>query len=209
MKTTHFFASTVLLGSALITGATDLPGQDKLPPRIPAEPHDQPVRVIRAQRFEVARPFAHVWRVDRPMVKSGWLLVLSVPPELVHPRQAHEPVLYVGAQTANRVNPHPYESGKMVVIVPGDFLLEDSPIFFGAPALPEEVGPSHIDKEVARARDAGVRPPSVDNLATVVVAEVLRVATEYDLRQRAIDLVEKYSPQEKDLIAGERVPLVR
>ena len=47
-------------------------------------------------------------------------------------------MLFVGTQTARRVNPHPV-SGHVVAIVPGDFALEEAPIYFGTPQLPERI----------------------------------------------------------------------
>jgi hypothetical protein len=214
MKTMHWIGATALLGSVVIAGVTALmnsQGQQRdgqLPPAIPAEPHKQPVGVVYAQRFEVREPFTHYYRADKPQVKSGWLLVLSASPDLLYRRETYEPVLYVGAQTAERVNTG-YESGRLVAIVPGDFLLEDAPIFFGSPSLPEATGGMDIDRELKLARDAGVRPPTADHLATVVKADVLRVQGSYELRMKAVDLVAQFSPQEKDFIAGERVPRVQ
>ena len=147
-----------------------------------------------------------VERADQPLVNSGWLLVLSGDPALFVPRQVKEPVLYVGAQTAQRVN-FPQESGKLVVIVPGDFRLEDAPIFFGAEALPEELRQSQIDAEFEAARAAGARPPTAAAIEKAMSAPWQKFASDYELRQRAIDLVAQYSPQEKALIDGARVPL--
>ncbi len=211
MKTTHMIGAAVLIGSALIAGATavvnDQGGTSNVPAEIPAEPQREPVSVVYAQRFEVAEPYRHMWRSDRPQVSTGWLLVLSASPDLITPRQVREPVLYVGSQTADRVNSGD-QSGKLVVLVPGDFLLEDARIFFGQPALPEETGMLQIDVAVERAIAAGVVPPSADHLATVTDANAFRAPTEYELRLRAIELVEKYSPQERDLITGWRAPRV-
>ena len=166
----------------------------------------QQLELVQAERFQVEKPFRNVWRADQPLVNSGWLLVLSGDPALFVPRQVKEPVLYVGAQIAQRVN-FPQESGKLVVIVPGDFRLEDAPIFFGAEALPEELRQSQIDAELEAARAAGARPPAAAAIEKAMSAPWQKFASDYDLRQRAIDLVAQYSPQEKALIDGARVPL--
>lgn len=169
-----------------------------------------PVRqleLVHAEPFRVEQPFHHVWRGDQPLVDRGWLLVLAGDPAQMVPRQTLEPVLCVGAQTADRVNTG-QGSGKLVVIVPGDFWLEDAPIFYGGEALPEEVRQPWIDRELANARAAGAVAPTAE-LAAQVAGPARTFPTDYQLRLRAIDLVEQYSPGEKDLIAGWRVPLVK
>jgi len=163
--------------------------------------------LVHAERFQVDRPFSYVWRADQPLVNKGWLLVLSGDPELFRPRQTKEPVLYVGAQTAQRINTGP--DGKLVVLVPGDFQLEDAPIFFGAAALPEELRQGQIDAELGAARASGAVPPSKEAIENATkTAEWKSFATDYELHLRAIDLVEEHSPKEKDLIDGARAPRV-
>lgn len=156
-----------------------------------------------AERFTVAAPFQHLWRADRPLVTSGWLLVVSGDPELLRPRQVKEPVLYVGAQTAERIN-HAV-SGRLVLLVPGDFALGQAPIFLGDADLPEELRQPQIDAQLAAAVAAGAIATPAETIAKVTVAGTREFATDFQLRQRAIDLVEIHSPDEKDLIAGWRV----
>ncbi|MEM7204716.1 MAG: hypothetical protein AAF628_30950 [Planctomycetota bacterium] len=204
----------ILLGltaSAAIAGGAALANQqqnDGVPPAIPSDPYSMPVEVVHAQRFDLDTPAVHQWRADKHQFESGWLLVLKVPSDLVYPRQVREPVLYVGAQTAQRINPGAHESGHLVAIVPGNFLLTDTPIFFGKPGLPEEIDGGQMQREVKRAMDKGVKPITGDKLGPMV-AEAIRVRGDYELRQKAVDLVEKFSPQEQEFIRGERVPLVR
>ena len=183
-------------------------------PLTPVTPLAQPLpqrpqlQLVHAERFEVEKPFPHVWRADRRLVNNGWLLVVSGDPALFVPRQIKEPVLYVGAETAQRVN-FPEQSGKLVVIVPGDFRLEDAPIFFGAEALPEELRQGQIDAELEAARTAGVVAPSAQAIEKAMNTQWQKFASDYELRLRAIDLVEQYSPQEQALISGARAPLVK
>ncbi len=200
-----------LLGALAIAGSAR-PGecQDAAPqaiPVIPDQPEKSPVTLISAQRFDLEKAAPHYYRVGSPLYKSGWLLVLEVNPALVFPRQTEEPVLYVGSQTAERVNVG-FESGKVVAIVPGDFFLVDTPIFFGPPAIPEELGQAQIDAAVKRAVKLGVKGPDADAVEATI-ADPLSVQDVRALRSRAIDLVEKHSPQERDLIEGWRVPTVR
>lgn len=198
-------ASAVLAGSSLSSGPRDPISV----PELPADPLAHEVALVEARRFTVGERITHTWRSDGLRYDSGWLLVLRADPGLIQPRQSREPVLYVGAQTANRVHSSA-RSGHVVAIVPGDFLLTDAPIFFGAPGLPEEIGPTHIDRELARAVAAGVAPPTAEEVAAAVIdPTVLGAADHYALRQQAVDLVARYSPQETDFLRGERAPRIR
>lgn len=165
------------------------------------------LELVHAERFHVDRPFRHAWRADRPAYQDGWLLVLAGDPALLQPRQARQPVLFVGAQVADRINAG--TSGKLVVLVPGEFALADAPIFFGGDTLPEELRQPQIDAELAQARAAGALPPSAPALTNAVREGVQVFADDHALRLRAIDLVEQHSPAEKALIEAARVPLVK
>ncbi|MBL8735275.1 MAG: hypothetical protein JNL12_02490 [Planctomycetes bacterium] len=177
-----------------------------------AAPLTQPRRrtqlaLLHAERFKVQKPYQHLWRADRPWVDSGWILVLQTDPELLRPRQVKESVLYVGAQTAERINHG--TSGRVVVLVPGDQALASAPIFLGEAALPEELLQTHIDAQLAAAVAAGAIPTPAETVQQVTVPGKPAFETDYELRQRAIDLVEIHSPQEKALIEGWRVPRLR
>src|SRR5690606_11950668 len=74
--------------------------------------------VVVARPFQLQTPYTHLWRKEQPAVASGYLFVLRVNPHLVRPRQTAEPVLYVGNQTAERLNVGD-DHGNIVVIVPG------------------------------------------------------------------------------------------
>ena len=168
---------------------------------------DEKIQLIHAQRFDLGRAARHRWRLGAPLYESGWLLVLEVDPTKVLPRQSKQPVLYVGAQTAERINVG-YESGHVVAIVPGDFFLVDALIFFGDPALPEEIDTAHCERQLAAAQADGAVAPTTDQV-TAAMHEPLRLADAVALRNAAIDLVEVHAPDEQDLIQGSRVPLVK
>jgi len=197
---------------ALVAVLVSSPDQFALKPKladaavaVPAPPTQ--LRLVHAEQFQVARPFQHLWRADRPLVNSGWLLVLEGPAALLEFKQNIEPVLYVGAQTADRVNAG--ASGRVVVIVPGNFRLQNAPIFLGANALPEALDQARINAAVNAAIADGALVPTDAEVQAAVVAGVKPYATDFELRLRAIDLVELHSPQEKDLIRGWRAPLVK
>lgn len=198
-----------LFASVLATGVTayvKLSQEDGVPPPVPADTLQRRVRLLLAQRFTLDEAYVHWWRKEQPLVASGWLLVLEVDKDLVYPRQMKEPVLYVGRQTAERVNLG-HESGRVIAFVPGDVDLARAPIFFGSAALPEEVDAAQIEAELAQALRAGATPPSQAEVEAALV-EPLHLADQYNLFLRAADLIEEHSPQEADLVSGLRAPRI-
>ena len=62
------------------------------------------IDVVHVQPFSLRKGYIHFWREEKPLVTTGTLAVFKVDPGLVYPRNAAEPVLYVGNQTAERLN---------------------------------------------------------------------------------------------------------
>ena len=187
--------------------------RDDGPPPLPAVTPVGGVTLMAARPFTLQVPYVHDWRAERPQVQAGVLLVLGVDPDLVHPRQGLEPVLYVGDQTAERVNSG-HESGYVVAVVPAPLVggqvaldLSATPIFFGAPALPEQVDAAIAAKELAAARDRGIAPPTPEQVAKALQPQVT-FHDSHDVRVFAADLIEAWSPTEVDLVSGIRAPLV-
>jgi hypothetical protein len=172
---------------------------------LPAPPEQ--LRLVHAEQFQVGQPYQHLYRADRPQVGSGWLLVLEGRASMLAPKQNLEPVLYVGAQTAERINAG--TSGRQVVLVPGDFRLDRAPIFLGPKALPEALDQTRINAALAAAVASGAVAPSAAEIKSAVVAGTNRYATDFELRLRAMDLVEIHSPTETELISGWRAPRVK
>ena len=171
-----------------------------------AAPRPVQLELLHAEAFTLDQPYLHRWRADLPAVDRGWLLVVAGDAAALQTRQLKMPVLQVGAMTAERVNHAP--DGKLVVLVPGDFALQDAPIFLGTPALPEELSAPTLEAELAAARAAGAVPPPAATIAKAI-QPARRFADDWELRQRAIDLVERFSPSETDLIRGWRAPRIR
>ena len=182
------------------------------PPPLPAVTPVGDVALLHAQPFTLDVPFTHAWRKEPSQFSAGWVLVLSVDPELVHPRQSAEPILYVGDQTAERVN-FGHESGRVVAIVPsaldaaGNLAVDLSrtPMYFGAHGLPEQVDAAHIATELAAARKRGIAAPSSAVLKDTVQPTV-HFRNDDQLHLFCSDLIEHYSPQETDLVSGLRAP---
>ena len=206
----------------LIVGAAGLAVADPPAPVAPEEEISQvpplpatpaPVRrLLHAQPFKLDKGYEFEWRADRPMVSSGWMLVLQVEPALVFPRQVAEPLLLVGKTTAERINVG-HQSGRIVVIVPSpldeqsnpELKLEEAMMWFGTPTLPEQVDAGQIEAERIAATNAGIRPFDARSIQTARQGRKMIVAGNREqLRNVAADLVELHSPQEFELIQSLR-----
>jgi len=166
--------------------------------------------ILLAQPFTLEEPYEFAWQAEHPMISSGMILVLEVNPDLVLPRQTLEPVLYVGNSTAERVN-HGYPSGKVVAIVPGTVNLSSAPIWFGDPALPEQVTSAIIASQLASATEAGIRPFAADTAGMAVQSggDELQLANYDALRRRAAELIQQYAAGEEELAVGILAPQVQ
>ena len=183
-----------------------------------------PNRTVAAWDLLYARPFVlemgytHYWRLEQPTVDAGYVLVLAVDPDLAVPRQTYEPVLYAGEQTVERVNTGRHE-GYLVAVLPAlrgpdglpELDLESSMIWFGTPELPERVDAARIRTELALAFNEGVRPLPAAWIQAALAegGPLLRAPDRPTLDRYLADLVERFAPQEVDLISGMRAPLVR
>jgi len=197
-------AGLILVGTVVAT-RTSAPEQGDLPP-LPAVPQTTPIEVVFAQPFTLEEPGVHTMRAEQPSYLEGMLLVLRTDPERWRVRQSYDNVLYVGAETAERVNLGD-GSGHLVVIVPGPLDLASARVFLGEPELPERVTKAEAERQLALAVAAGV-PPLGSALARVTTAPPVFAADELELRLHASYLVERYSPDEQDLIASLRVKRV-
>ena len=209
------FAALILATGA--TWAWKQSGSSSAPPAAPTT-FSPALDMVFARPFVLDEGYRHEWRSDRPSVDAGYLLVLQVDPSYVQPRNGLEPVLYVGAQTAERVN-YGYPSGSVVAIVPaardgnGHPLLdlEQTLIWFGTPELPERVDAGRIDAELARARAAGGVPLAQARLtaATNAGGSLVRFANRTALHRYAAERVLEFAEGEEELAQSMLAPLVR
>jgi len=176
------------------------------PPPVPATPASAP-GIVYARPFELEKGYPFAYRKERPTVKRGWILVLEVTPELVYPRQACEPVLYVGDTTAERINLG-HDSGKLIVVVPGDLDLKRAPVWFGTPGLPEQVDAKAVARERALADKAGVQPfgDAAIKSARKAGGDVLKARDIGSLRRAIAPLVEQFAADEHDLLESLFLP---
>jgi hypothetical protein len=185
------------------------------PPAVPADTLASDVALVYAQPFVLEKSATHFWRAEQPDFSAGMLLVIEVEDRgLIQSRQVYEPVLYVGAETAEKINTGS-DSGHLVIVVPASLAADGSvdldlgaaPIFFGEPALPEQVTAEIARSELDRAVAGGLGAPSASRIAAAMQAMV-SFPDHGELHFYASNLIEAYSPQEVDLIAGLRAPRI-
>ncbi|MEW6071409.1 MAG: hypothetical protein AB1726_02285 [Planctomycetota bacterium] len=216
-------AGAVLLGLWATVASSRSARDPDPPPPVPALSVASEVDLLFAQPYLLDEGYTHWWRAEQPFVTAGWLLVLAVDSDLVHPRQGYEPVLYVGDQTAERVNVGfvpgeipPGARAHVVALVPAgpgpDDLprldLARAPIWFGTPALPEQVDEARIAGELALALARGARPlPGPRVIAARRAGGGTLYLPDYPALQRcAAELVRRWSPGEEDLVQSLLAP---
>ncbi len=151
--------------------------------------------------FTLARPYIYQWSAEHQSVSEGYILILAVDPEFAEPRQTDLPVLFVGDIPAELTNGG-YESGNMIVIVPGPVDLTTSPVFFGSKDLPEQITRNRGRQVRQTALAAGIKPFTSDqiNNALSKSALELQASDSMALYRTVADLIEQYAPTETDLI---------
>ena len=190
MKAITVLVCTLTLAAAAVAGMPPVP-------TTPAPVDD----LVYARSFSLNAGFTFNWCQERPEVSSGTLLVLKVNPDLVMPRQTAEPVLYVGAQTAQRIN-FGNESGYVVALVPGEVDLTKAPIWFGTPELPERITANRAQAELEKAVKAGIKPFTAKQISAAQAkggAAVKAADQSTLLREQVVGLLREYSPQESQL----------
>lgn len=204
MKILAFVITPLLLlgaQAAAVTANSNTRAQTAAAPLSP-----KPVNnILYARPFTLAKGYINAWSKERALVSSGVLVVLEVDPILVEPRDAAEPILYAGNTPVQRLN-HGDQSGRVIGIVPGAADLAGSPIWFGAPGLPERVTAETTRAERARAEKSGIRPFTAEKLRSVMRPPAAAADLAALLRDHAAPLVFEYSPQEKDLADAWRLP---
>lgn len=216
------FAACVLTAALLAAGplavAADAPAppprepitEAAKPPAIPATPAAV-ADLVYARSFTLERGFQYYWTKQRRNVTTGTLLVLKVDNALVYPRESAMPILYVGDQTAQRLN-HGHKSGHVIAVVPGEVDLTKTMIWFGQPGSPWNVDTATANTQRGLAVRAGIKPFSKRKVNTALKngGERLRMADMSTLlREVVAPLLDEYSPQERTLAEDFRRPALK
>jgi hypothetical protein len=197
---------TILMSACLLTVTANLLAAPPIP-NTPAAV-DQ---VVYARPFTLNDGFRYDWCNQPFQVTKGTILVLKVNPNLVVPRQIGQPVLYVGNQAAMRLNQGD-QSGYVVAVVPGDVDLTKDLVWFGTPEVPERINAARAQAERQQAEKAGIKPfsPEQAKAATAAGGGLIKAQDMSALLRDTIGgLVERYSPQEKNLAETWRLPVVK
>ncbi len=212
-----FLAAGLFAGGTLLATRADRQDQELAPL---SEAPDGVDTLLYARPFVLDTGYTHWFRKEQPTVRAGWLLVLAVDPELARPRETWNKILYVGDQTAERVN-HGTDSGRIVVLVPSALDerglpaldLASAPIFFGGPELPERIDEAAIQRELAGARAGGVAGIAGTELAAALAegGALLRLHDRVALEQELARVILRFSPDkvDADIARGLSQPVVR
>ena len=204
MKTIAFAVTILALASLATaqTASTDQPAAAPAAESVPAIPATPAAvdAIVYSRKFTLKEGYEFTWCKGKPIVTSGYLLVLQVNPDLVFPRQLAQPVLYVGQQTVQKINDG-YPSGHVIAIAPGDLDLNEALAWFGTPELPERVDAAKVETEAKLAKAAGIEAFSTKQIEAARVAggDELKGATIANVLRVAADLIRQHAPQEKQV----------
>lgn len=175
-----------------------------------------PIRLVYAQPYRVVEPYLYQWmdKADAPQVRGGWIIAVATDPEIADVKQTHDELLFVGAMPVERVNVGS-ESGVVIGLVPsaldaaGQPVLDLSttPIYWAKPEiLPESLTAADARGVYAAARAAGVAPQVAHAIteARQEGGDTVDVSGAGELYRYAADVIERYAPEEADLISGLR-----
>lgn len=169
-----------------------------------------PVRLLFAQPFHLDQAYQYAWLKDGPMVSEGWLVAVSTDAEIAAVRDTHDELLFAGATPIERLN-EASESGVVIGIIPSPVDLATTPIYWAKPEiLPEAMTSQDAQATLAAATSAGVaaQGAAVAQRAQKDNGGPVFEKTQGTLYRYAADVIERFSPQEADLISGLRAPLV-
>jgi hypothetical protein len=191
-------AGVVMIALAAVAAPALAQAPDETVQVVPDRPAIPPTpaaveRVLYARTFALAEPVRYTWAADVGEITGGTILVLATDPAFLRHRALAEPVLYVGDRPAWRVS-HETAAGRVVAIVPGEVDLAATPIFWGAPALPQEIDTAAARDALARATAAGVRAPRARDAqrARDAGGPTLELSGRLDLLTATQELIDRY-----------------
>jgi hypothetical protein len=127
------------------------------------------VEVLEAIPFRCDEPWTHHWSAERPAVEAGTILVVRVEPEALRPRAVDMPLLMVGDDIAELVNPG-NRQGLVIAVVPAPAgwtagevpSLAGREVFLSKPGLPDRIDAAErkARREAARAAGVAAQPPT-------------------------------------------------
>ena len=185
--------SRLALAALAVLAAVAIAGPAAATPPLPATP--APIRgLLYARPFTLETPFRYDWSAEHPEVRDGLMLVLEADPALLRPRETQEPILFVGSLPAQRVT-RAFESGRVVLLVPGPVDLAADPIWFGTPGLAEQVDATVARAERGLAARAAIGPAGRRAAAAALAkgGEPAQFASKTELLQALEALAREYA----------------
>jgi len=126
-------------------------------------------QLVWARELQLTTPMVDTMQAGAPKMERGWLVQLSVAPQLDVVTQAAQPVLYAGTAPAR-----PFDGGKgdgcVVALVHGPVDLATTRFFYGSSELPSHVDAARGQAELAAAEAAGVVPRPAAEIDAAVAA---------------------------------------
>jgi hypothetical protein len=175
-----------------------------------------PIRLVYAQPFRVVEPYTYGWmdESDAPQVEGGWILAVASDPEISDVKQTHDELLFVGDMPVERMNVGSV-SGVVIGFVPSPLDaagqptldLATTPIYWAKPEiLPESMTATDARDVFTAALAAGVKPQTSHALtqSRQEGGETIDVDGLGELHRYSANLIERYAPEEADLISGLR-----
>lgn len=155
--------------------------------------------LLYARPFTLEQPYRYLYVKEQPEITSGYILVLEVDPRLAQPRQTDMAVLFVGDRPAELASSGA-ESGRVVVLVPGDTDLSSAPMFYGSRELPERIDRARGMQERDLALSSGIKARPAEEIASALAAggQPLAARTIDGVYRALADLILIYSPQEAE-----------
>jgi hypothetical protein len=201
MRRRFIGAGLVVLAATLTLNVPARGQEEENVPVVPAGNAGSVSALLYARPFSLERPYVNAWTRELQPIRSGFILVLQADTALLRPRQTWMPALYVGTRPAEVTNVG-VESGRVVVLVPGDTDLYSSPAYFGSVQLPERVDAARGALELAAARAIGALPFSREMVDAALRAggAPLSARTIDGVYREVAGVIAAYSPQEQDLV---------
>ncbi len=180
-----------------------------LPP-LPATPAGI-VELVEVREFHLTQAYEHRFSKEKPMVDSGYIVVLRASSDLLAPRQVEMPVLMVGTTAVEPMNVG-FASGTMVAVVPstvkadGTLTLDlaATPIYFAPPMLPEQLDAAFAARQLQLAERSGIapQPAAAVQQAKTRAGAVLHLADRDALNRILGGLVRRYAADESEIADG-------
>ena len=189
------YALSIMLALVAIPAAAE----EEAVPVATTDHGDSVYGLLYARPFTLEKAYTYNYVKEQPQIQSGYILVLEVDSELARPRDVWTPVIYVGTRPAEVTNLS-VESGRLVVLIPGDVDLKTTPAYFGSVQLPERVDAERGAQELASALRAGVHPFPEEMVDRALAAggAALQAVSINDVYRAVAGVLTTYVPEDKE-----------